>query len=166
MTTLRIPTQCLAHAVADSLCFGFLMLLTLPVYQEPKMRCVHPLGNSQGSSLLGRSWSHLVSILAHYELHGASKSFQDAFRGLEEFSNPPWVPIFSPYKILHIRKVFITFEITLNNTALYLRSNTYHNHSVSSFSRASITLPIRPDSLKGQISQVFLGAQAFMRKTL
>ena len=60
------------------------------------MWCVHPLGNSQGSSLLGRSWSHLVSILAHFDLNGASKSVQDAFRGLQEFSDPPWVPTFFP----------------------------------------------------------------------
>ena len=60
------------------------------------MRCVHPLGNSQRSSLLGRPLSNLVSILAHYDLNGASKSLQDAFRGPLEYSDPPWVPTFFP----------------------------------------------------------------------
>ena len=64
------------------------------------MRCVHPLGNAQGSSLLGRSWSHLVSLLAHFDLHGASKSLQDAFRGGPRIFGSTLVPNFFPHKDL------------------------------------------------------------------
>ena len=86
-----------------------------------------------------RSWGVLGAILSLYWHTSTStaplRASKTPSEASKNFRTHPGPQLFSPYKILHIKKVFITFEITLNNTALYLRSNTYHNHSVSSFSR-------------------------------